>query len=86
MKTKVMKPNSSVQITIGNGYLDSLQKSIAYFSTLIDPTERDEQLQKMANNEELSEAGLHFKTLLVLLQTIENKVISENLIDEVELD
>lgn len=80
-----MKPNSSVQITIGNGYLDSLQKSIAYFSTLIDPTERDEQLQKMANNEELSEAGLHFKTLLVLLQTIENKVISENLIDEIAL-
>lgn len=86
MKAKVMKPHSSVSITIGNGYLDSLQKSIAYYTNLMDPKDRDEQIRRLESGEELSESGTHFKTLLVLLHTIEDKVISENLIDEVDLD
>jgi len=86
MKAKVMKPNSSVNISIGNGYLDSLQKSVAYFSNLMPPEERQQQIELMGSGGELSEGGIHFKTLLILLQTIENKVISENLIDEVDID
>jgi len=81
---KEVKKGSKIKIEVGDAYLIDVQNLINYYTTLVPEQDMKDQIDKIAAGEELSQWGQGFKTLLLLLNEIEQTFVKEGLVEEKE--
>lgn len=75
---------SKINIEVGDGYLIEVQNLINYYTTLVPEEEMKEQVSRIEKGEEPNQWGKGFKTLLLLLNEIEQTFVKEGLVEEKE--
>jgi hypothetical protein len=78
-KIEVVKPGAVINIPIGDAYYKDLQDLVVFFSKTVPPEELALQIDHIRQDKPLSEWGVHFKTLLTLINEIENRAREQQL-------
>ena len=82
---EMIKANAVIDIQIGAAYYKSLQELVTYYNQLVPVSELVEQTNCILEDRPLSEWGTHMKTLLTLINEIEQKARTQGHVEMVEI-